>query len=297
MFPFLASFPSAANWFLLKRSAYGKISGPPKSPRGSDAQIPLDYFWKPLSVCHWVSREKCPLVPAQSWGDVQTLLLLQMNCCLCSRERKIHGPWTSTRGHTNPIPCPGDELFPQDKWKHWWAQQWWNLSLDPECPAVLAPRPRDYVFQCVFIFPAVRFNWMSVGIAQLSWNWKFHMFCSKNWSVGGVQSSSSGLCQDIRCWELHLDGTFWDLTAKGPCPAKLNPSGCVPEPRLSSASGRIQFVKLHQALWELQTVSACRSLWFPVQPTGPSAWDGETQLPWFPCSFYHSPPEFIGFPK
>lgn len=220
-----------------------------------------------------------------------------MNCCLCSRERKTHGPWTSTRGQTNPIPCPGDELFPQDKWKHWWAQQWWNLSLDPECPAVLAPRPCDYVFQCVFIFPAVRFNWMSVGIAQLSWNWKFHTFCSKNWSVGGVQSSSSGLCQDIRCWELHLDGTFWDLTAKGPCPAKLNPSGCVPEPRLSSASGRIQFVKLHQALWELQTVSACRSLWFPVQPTGPSAWDGETQLPWFPCSFTTDPLSLLAFPS
>lgn len=74
-----------------------------------------------------------------------------MNCCLCSRERKTHGPWTSTRGQTNPIPCLGDELFPQDKWKHWWAQQWWNLSLDPECPAVMAPRPCDYVFS-VYLF-------------------------------------------------------------------------------------------------------------------------------------------------
>lgn len=73
VFLFLASFPSAANGFLLKRSACGKISGPPKSPRCSHAQIPLDCFWKLLPVCHWVSGEKCPLVPAQSWGDVQTL--------------------------------------------------------------------------------------------------------------------------------------------------------------------------------------------------------------------------------
>lgn len=44
------------------------------------------------------------------------------------------------------------------------AQQWWNLSLGPECPAVVAPRLSDYVFQCVFTSPAVSglSKWMSL---------------------------------------------------------------------------------------------------------------------------------------
>lgn len=139
MFLFLASFPSAANRFLLKRSAYGKISGPPKSPRCSDSQIPLDYFWKLLPVCQWVSREKCPLVPAQSWGNVQTLIIAPDEL-LFMWYRKEDMDHESPPG-ARPAPLLAWVMScSQHKQKHRRAQQWRNLSLGPGCPAVVAPR-------------------------------------------------------------------------------------------------------------------------------------------------------------
>lgn len=57
VFPFLASFPNAANRFLLKRSACGKISGPPKSPRVQIPKFHLTAFEdSSLSVTESVER-------------------------------------------------------------------------------------------------------------------------------------------------------------------------------------------------------------------------------------------------
>jgi len=81
VFLFLASFLSVAKRFLLFISAYGKISkstsGPPGSPRGSDAQVHLTAF-ENSSLCVTGSVQRSVLQYLHR-GGVQSLSIIALD--------------------------------------------------------------------------------------------------------------------------------------------------------------------------------------------------------------------------
>lgn len=150
----------------------------------------------------------------------------------------------------------------------------------------MAPRLCDYVFQCVFISPAVSGlskwvlvlpSWAGTGgstrSALRTEVWLLFQDCVK---APGAENCTS--TAPFRIWQLkdHIQPNQF------PPSVSLSPGAAQP------LEGFRQFIKLHQALLGV-TVSAWRSLWFPVQSTGPSAWDAHCPAPMISVQIYHLP--------